>query len=409
MFWKESTVYLQGAITEYDGKFWLCLYSHMSATPPAEGDLWLNLCKYVEDDSGTDKRKRLSEEREAISEFKKRKTGVEYENLEERITLLEIPIETKSFLLERYHEIDDMQKSHKWITRASKLPFGNYIKASVTKKSTLKNRKSFFSKVKAELDKHVFGLENVKQEILEFIARKISDPNSKGDVLALQGKPGTGKTKLVKAISSALELPFGQINCGGLNDSSILLGHSETYVGAKPGKVVEIIESAGCMNPIIYLDEIDKISGSKAGQVNGVLVHLLDEEQNGAFQDHYFSGIPLDLSKVFFVVAFNEIESVNYIVRDRMKVINVTPPTDSEKIQIAKGHISTCLPETVLEFILHRVPKEDGVRQFKKAIERVLNRANFIELSTGKKVEIDNAFVENVIQVQSDSTLHFYI
>ena len=206
----------------------------------------------------------------------------------------------------------------------------------------------------------------------------------------------THNTKILKSLAEALELPFYQVNFGGLNDVSVLTGHSETYVASKPGKFVEILTSAGCMNPIIYLDEIDKISEHKGREINGILTHVLDEEQNNKFQDNYLSNININLSRALFVIAFNEHDKVDRIVSDRMKIIYIDSPSVDAKVTIAADKmipdiINTLnikkdkfiiLDNELLKYVIEsKVPKEEGVRQLRKCLEKLFNRINYLFLT----------------------------
>jgi hypothetical protein len=216
----------------------------------------------------------------------------------------------------------------------------------------------------------------------------------------------THNTRLLKTLGEALDLPFYQVNFGGINDASILTGHSETYVGSKPGKFVEFLQNSGCINPIMYFDEIDKIASNKEQEINGILTHLLDEEQNSKFQDNYLSNVPIDLSKVFFVIAFNDFEKVDRIVSDRLKVIYITSPTMDDKMNIAKDKMIPDiiesfnfkkdkyinLDDTVLSYIINnKVPKEEGVRQLRKSLEKIFSKLNYYIL-TGEYQEKTDYF-----------------
>jgi len=202
----------------------------------------------------------------------------------------------------------------------------------------------------------------------------------------------THNTKIIKTLAEALNFPFYQINFGGLNDVSVLTGHSETYIVAKPGKIVEFFTTCDYMNPIIYLDEVDKVSENKATEIFGVLTHLLDEEQNNKFQDNYLSNVTIDLSKVFFVLAFNDISKIDSIVSDRLKIIYIDPPCLQDKIVICqekmipdilksiklKDDINIIFSKEIIEYIIvHKTPNESGVRQLRKNIEKILNRLNY--------------------------------
>jgi ATP-dependent Lon protease len=291
-----------------------------------------------------------------LENHKRRRIGDEIMDLRDKLMLMQVDLETKSFLIDKYDNMgrssgSDYAKSKTWLKTVSDIPFGKFKSLSIKATDDTSTVKKFFQDIKSKLDKSILGLDDVKQEILEFVARKITNPNGKGHVLALCGVKGVGKTKIIKSLADALSLPFYQINFGGLNDVSVITGHSETYVGSKPGKIVEILSNAQCMNPIIYLDEIDKMSESKAREINGILTHMLDEEQNDKFQDNYLSNININLSKILFVIAFNDISKVDEIVSDRMKVIYVTPPNLEDKIKICQDKM---LPE-IIESILFNV------------------------------------------------------
>lgn len=361
------------------------------------------------------KKRKIKEIRKEIYKYKK-SSNKSIGNIEEDILLLDIPIETKSFLLDKYtmnvknksDSSESVAKSKNWFSTALNVPYGKLTPFPVNKDSSKKELNIFFDNVKQKLDDRIYGLEYVKDEIMEFIARKITaGPNSKGHVLALHGAAGVGKTVVLKTLAEALGIPFRQINFGGMSDSSILTGHSETYIGATPGKIVEILTSAGCMNPIIYFDEIDKISDSRSREVNGVLTHLLDEEQNSHFQDNFLSNIPLDLSKAFFVIAFNDINKVNSIVADRMKIIHIKNPTIEEKNIIAKTKmipeitsllgIKNTLDDDLIKYTVNKSSSECGVRLMKKHFEKLFNKINYLTLRNEKCPEITTKFIDNVV------------
>ena len=215
-------------------------------------------------------------------------------------------------------------------------------------------------------------------------------------------------------------------------------GHSETYVGSKPGKIVEILSKSGCMNPIIYLDEIDKIADRKEIEINGILTHLLDEEQNSKYQDQYLSNVNIDLSKVFFVIAFNDIDKINPIVKDRLDIIHIDSPSIEDKIIIAKDKLvpdilktlnikpsySLVLPDELIEYIIYSKTKEGGVRELKKCLEKVFNKLNYYlllektEYLTIEKtkrrvstVHITKSFIDNTLETHSSNEQynHMYI
>jgi ATP-dependent Lon protease len=326
---------------------------------------------------------------------KQKKVNDSVDSLRDQLLLMDIDIETKAFIIDKYDTTKDLSnsdytKSINWLKTVSKIPYGNYKGFNISAQDDPDKLKSFFENVKMKLDKNIHGLEDVKQEILEYVARKITNPKGKGHVLALYGSAGVGKTVIIKTLAEALDLPFHQINFGGLNDVAVLTGHSETYVGSKPGKIVEVLTNSKYMNPIIYLDEIDKISTTKATEIFGILTHLLDEEQNDKFQDNYLSNINIDLSQVFFVLAFNDISKIDAIVSDRLKVIYINPPKLEDKVTICQNKMIPDILKTIgcnqnifiskeiIEYIISsKTQQEDGVRQLRKNLEKIFNRLNF--------------------------------
>jgi ATP-dependent Lon protease len=358
----------------------------------------IEIDKEIENEENTRfKRKLESLENEIIEHKRMKLYNNEVDNLRDKILLMNIDINTKTFILDKHDNIQkmhgsDFTKGMSWLKTVCDIPYGINRPLNVTKDDHPDIIKEYFNNIKSKLDESIHGLEVVKQEILEFVARKITNPESKGHVLALYGGAGVGKTKLIRTLGQALNLPFYQINFGGLNDVSILTGHSETYIGSKPGKIVEILQNSNCMNPIIYFDEIDKISENKAVEIYGILTHLLDEEQNNHFQDNFLSNINIDLSKVFFVLAFNDITKIDKIVCDRLKVIYIDPPKLEDKITICsekmipeilntikiKNDINIIIDKEVIEYIiLSKTQKEEGVRQLRKNIEKIVNRINY--------------------------------
>ena len=356
-------------------------------------------------------KKRLRDAERDIEHYKRQRKEHNAASMKEQILLLDVDVGTKAALLDKYENASrmsgsDYSKATAWLSTVLSMPFGRYKrecegdKADRTERAERadrteradRNYKEILKEVKGKLDESIYGMEDVKQEILEFVARRISNPKGKGHVLALCGKAGVGKTRICKALAKALSLPFHQISCGGLNDAAVLVGHSETYVGAKPGKIVEILQSSGCMNPIIYLDEVDKIGSYKGREINGILTHMLDEEQNEKFHDNYLSNVPIDISRALFVISFNDVTKVDAIVSDRMKIINVSTPTLEDKVCICSDKMIPEVLKTikiderykiqmsreVVEYMAANYSdSEGGVRQLKRSIEKVLSRINY--------------------------------
>lgn len=348
-------------------------------------------------ETSSSKLKRKLEEIESQIETHKKRTrsgDSDIASLRDQLLLLKLDIATKTMIIDKYDNAkksgsSDYAKTVTWLKTVSRLPFNRYKPFPVTVDSDTESIIEFFHNVRERLDKHILGLEPVKDEIMQFLARKITNPHSKGHVLALCGERGVGKTKIIRSLAEALDLPFYQINFGGLNDVNVITGHSETYVGSKPGKIVDILLHSGYMNPIVYLDEIDKMSESKSQELNGILTHLLDEEQNDKFQDNYLGNVMVNLSRVFFVIAFNDISKVDSIVSDRMTTIYVTSPSEDEKLSIAKTKVipeiletvkmkcNVCIPDDVIRYVLGFTSDDPGVRQIKKNLERIIYKLNY--------------------------------
>ena len=374
---------------------------------------------YTESESNSLKRKLRCIEQDLENHKRKKCQGSGVESLRDKLLLMNIDLDTKSYIVDKYDSTvkmsgSDYSKGINWLKTACKIPYGRYKQMDINKNDNLEKIKEYFDNIKVKLDSNIYGLEDVKQEILEFVARKISNPDSKGHVLALYGSAGVGKSKIIKSLAEALDWPFYQINFGGLNDVSLLTGHSETYVGSKPGKLVEILTNCNYMNPIIYLDEIDKISESKSTEIFGILTHLLDEEQNNKFQDNYLSNLNIDLSKVFFVLAFNDIDKIDTIVSDRLKIIYINSPQLQDKLIICQDKmipeiiksinqdtnaLDIVISKEILEYIIvNKTVNEKGVRQLRKNIEKIFNRLNF-DILTGNysKLKIESSGEKNLI------------
>ncbi len=250
-------------------------------------------------------------------------------------------------------------------------------------------------RVRGALDDGHYGLDSVKERILEFLAVRKLNPDHKGPILCFAGPPGVGKTSLGRAIAEAIGRRFFRISVGGVRDEAEIRGHRRTYVGALPGKILNGLTRAGCMNPLLMLDEIDKIGSDHRGDPAAALLEVLDPEQNNAFVDHYFN-VPFDLSKVMFVVTGNYLHDMPKPLLDRLEVISIEGYTETEKLAIARRHL---VPKVVREHGLLAHPpevsddalrdvvrywtREAGVRNFQRSLEKMCRKVARNQVEAG--------------------------
>jgi len=276
-------------------------------------------------------------------------------------------------------------KLQEWISNLINIPFGKHIDLPVKIKDDGTNIANFIYGVKKQLDECVYGMEDSKDSILQVVAQWISNPNSISNPIALYGPPGTGKTSLVRdGIAKALGRPFHMISLGGFKDSSSLVGHDYTYIGAKCGQLIEILIKSNCMNPVIYFDELDKLSDTPSGiEIIGVLTHLIDTSQNSSFQDKYFGGINIDFSKCLFIFSYNDPHKIDPILLDRLLTIKTHGYKLREKVEIAKRYLiprllqNTGLTNDDIKFndeiirsIINKYTNgEEGVRNLKRCLD----------------------------------------
>ena len=267
-----------------------------------------------------------------------------------RILLIEkdMPNCFKSIALKKINSFNNMDpcnseyyKLKTWIDGFMNIPFGNYCTLPLQISDGVDKCSDFLDKSKKILDECVFGLETAKMQLLQYIGQWLVNPNTIGTAIAIKGPPGTGKTTLIKeGISKILNRPFGFITLGGATDSSFLEGHSYTYEGSVWGQVVDILMKSKCMNPIIFMDELDKISKSPKGEeITGILTHLTDTTQNDRFHDKYYSSFDFNLSKTLFIFSYNDESKINPILKDRLYRIETEGFTLENKLVICKKYI----------------------------------------------------------------------
>jgi hypothetical protein len=287
-----------------------------------------------------------------------------------------------------------------WINGFTGMPLGLYRDLPVKLEDGPDKCQEFMGKVHKCLESAIYGHTDPKLQIMQFVSSWIANPKANGNVLSIHGPPGVGKTSLIKdGVAKALDRPFHFISLGGATDASFLDGHSYTYEGSTWGKIVDCLIQSKCMNPILYFDELDKISETPKGdEIMNILIHLTDQSQNDRFQDKYFTGIDLDLSRCLFIFSHNNNEKVNPILRDRMYNIEVKGFSLKEKMQIAEDYL---LPAALKESGLHEkitISKEilqhvienftggeSGVRELKRCIQTIVSKINLLRFYNNPK------------------------
>ena len=322
-----------------------------------------------------------------------------------RLKLLEadIPATFKACALKKINSLRYMEpgggeyyKMKTWVDTFMNIPFNKYNNLDINIDDGVDKCHDFMEQAKGTLDSAVYGLNDAKLQIMQLVGQWITNPNAIGTAIAIKGPPGTGKTTLVKdGISKILGREFAFIALGGATDSSYLEGHSYTYEGSSWGKIIDILVQCKSMNPVIYFDELDKISDTPKGEeIAGILTHLTDTSQNTEFHDKYFSEINFDLSKCLFIFSYNDESRVNPILRDRMYRIQTDGYNEKQKTVIARDYLIPKIreqirftPEEVIledDVINHIIQNytgdEKGVRNMKRCMEIIFTKLNLYRL-----------------------------
>ena len=337
------------------------------------------------------------------------------------LSLLEskIPPNYKAIAMQKLNLLKKMQagdseyyKIKQWVDGFMKIPFGIYKNFNVTIDDGVDKCNDFLEKSKKILDECTYGLEEAKMQIMQMVGQWITNPQSVGTAIAINGPMGTGKTSLIKdGVSKIFGRDFAFIGLGGATYSSFLDGHSYTYEGSSWGKIAQILMESKCMNPIIYFDELDKVSDTPQGQeIIGLLTHMTDTAQNTEFRDKYFNEFGLDLSKCLFIFSYNDESLVNPILRDRMYKIRTNGYDTKDKIIIAQNYLlpkirdqvkfnkeDIIITEDTLKYIIdspNLTKGEQGVRNLKRCLEIIYTKLNLFRL-----INPSNKMLENQIKL----------
>ena len=308
----------------------------------------------------------------------------EIEAYRQEVLALELPEETEKHLL-------------KEVNKLAKQPFGsaegavirNYLDVCLEMPwNTATKERVSVDAARKVLEHDHFGLEKVKERILETIAVRQMNPDAKGQILCLVGPPGVGKTSIAISVAKALNRKLARLSLGGVRDEADIRGHRKTYIGSMPGRIIEAISRSGSMNPLLLLDEIDKLGSDYRGDPASALLEVLDSEQNSSFRDHFLE-IPVDLSRVMFITTANTTDTIPRPLLDRMEVIQLGSYTDEEKLQIAKRHLlpkqlaehglkkgTVRISDDVYRAVIRDYTRESGVRQLERRLAAICRKAD---------------------------------
>ena len=323
-----------------------------------------------------------------------------------KILSMNLPGETQAMVLNKYNSLQALDPSsgeyfklRAWLEKLTSVPFGLYKEMPVKIEDGTDTCGAFMERARRCMVDAIYGQEEAKLQILQFIASKIANSNARGLSLLLVGPPGIGKTSLIKnGIAKALDWPFQFISLGGDSDATTYTGHQLVYESSHCGKIVNSFVAAKSMSMVLMFDELDKISGTPKGEeVQNMLIHLTDPVQNSDFEDKYLSGVPIDLSKVMFVFSGNDISKIDKVLLDRMIVVELNGYSSKEKLAIAEQYLvpaalrevnlmeKVSISTEVLQHVIEDYASEEkGVRQLKRCVEGIVQKINMLRIFNSK-------------------------
>lgn len=323
-----------------------------------------------------------------------------------KILTMNLPTDVQGMVLAKYNSLQQMEpgtgeyfKMRNWLEKLTSMPLGIYKDLPVKIDDGTEKCGDFMARARKCLDEAIYGQDEAKLQVLQFIGTKIANPNGRGLSLLLAGPPGIGKTSLIKnGIAKALEWPFQFISLGGDSDASTYSGHQLVYEGSHCGKIVNSLVAAKSMSMVMMFDELDKISSTAKGEeVQNLLVHLTDPVQNADFEDKYLAGVPIDLSRVMFTFSANYLEKVDKVLMDRMIVINLQGYNAKEKASIAENYLLPAalkevglaekvgISKDVIAYIIENYASEEaGVRELKRCMEQIAQKVNMLRMFNTK-------------------------
>lgn len=381
-----------------------------------------NMKKYIEKSvTNEEERTKLYDEFQKIHDYGK---SLLPDDL--KILKMDIPVPVKFEIFEKLESLDrnsmsghDDNKTRDWINQVLKIPFGKFCE-----KPKIENLDNFLSEFKQNLDNAIYGQTKVKETLIEIITKWLLSSSKKGHCIAIEGPPGVGKTSLVRdGLSKALKRPFCSFSLAGASDENYLSGFSFTYEGATCGRFAKMVMETGCMNPIIFLDELDKVDTHKSLAVFNKLIEVTDFSQNSEIEDYYFgNNIKFDLSQCIFIFSLNDINNVDPILKDRLEVIRVEGFEKEDKLKIAKQYlipnelrnydIKINFTDENIKYIISKISNEKGVRNLKRSVEILMRKINVLRYFNNEQISyymkdfkiidgvlnMNNRFIDNLLK-----------
>lgn len=345
-----------------------------------------------------------SKQRKLNKKMKQLATLVKDGDVPYKFRVLDLPVSDtiKAAVIKKIDVLDKMEneggetyKLRNWVDGFLRIPFGVNVPLPVKLSDGAKPCANFLAETRKTLDGAVYGMHSAKTQIMQILAQWISNPDSLGNVIALKGPPGVGKTSFAKhGVAAVLKRPFEFFSLGGASDSANFVGHSYTYEGSTWGRVADSLMAARCMNPVMYFDELDKVSTTAHGEeIVSMLIHITDRSQNSQFHDRYFAGVDFDLSQCLFVFSFNDETKVHPVLKDRMQVIHCSGYTPEEKKVILTQYAwpqvidrikmeGLTISEDAVKYLINEYSKEEeGVRTLIRAVETLVTRINLLRIA----------------------------
>lgn len=372
------------------------------------------------------KQKKLNKQMKKLSEL------VSSNGVPTKFRILDLPVtdSVKAVVIKKIDMLNEMgtetgevHKLRTWVDGFMRIPFGKQVELPVKINDGPKPCAEFLSKTRKTLDGAVYGMNTAKTQIMQILAQWISNPTSIGNVIALRGPMGVGKTSFAKnGVANVLGRPFEFFSLGGASDSANFVGHSYTYEGAVWGRVADSLMNARCMNPVLYFDELDKISTTPHGEeIVSMLIHMTDRSQNSQFHDRYFAGVDIDLSQCLFVFSFNDESKVHPILKDRMQVIHCSGYTPDEKKIILTQYVwpqilerikmeGLTIDESAVKYLISEYSSgEEGVRTLMRAVETLVTRLNLLRIADEETAKSYKFYTKITLPLAIDTKLASHI